>query len=141
MDRHKKNINSKIKGAIKTFNITVVYIFLVSFFVLYYYFYWGLWDLLICILGTPISKVEFRLGVPKIQKKYHYTVQKFREILDPEHPLAKTITLDKWKCPYHFIKLDPQPPFFVMYIITYHLFIHKSRLCSEYQDMYKYTTY
>ena len=141
MDRHKKNINSKIKGAIKTFNIIVLYIFFsfIFCFVLLLFLLGAVGP--ICILGTPISKVSsIRIGVPKIQKKYHYTVQKFREILDPEHPLAKTITLDKWKCPYHFIKLDPQPPFFVMYIITYHLFIHKSRLCSEYQDMYKYTT-
>ena len=117
----KKNINSKIKGAIKTFNITVVYIFFSFIFCFVLLFLLGAVGP-ICILDTPISKI-FRSGVPKIQKKY-YTVHKFREILDPEHPLAKTITLDTWKCPYYFIKRDPQPPFFVLYIITYHLFIH-----------------
>ena len=139
MDRHKKEHKFQNKRCYKNlqYNCCVYFFSFIFCFVLLF--------LLgavgpICILGTPISKVVFRIGVPKIQKKYHYTVQKFREILDPEHPLAKTITLDKWKCPYHFIKRDPQPPFFVMYIITYHLFIHKSRLCSEYQDMYKYTT-
>ena len=110
MDRHKKEHKFQNKRCYKNlqYNCCVYFFSFIFCFVLLLFLLGAVGP--ICILGTPISKI-FRSGVPKIQKKYHYTVQKFREILDPEHPLAKTITLDKWKCPYHFIKLDPQPPF------------------------------
>ena len=78
MDRHKKEHKFQNKRCYKNLQYNCfVYFFLVSFFVLYYVLF-----LLgavgpICILGTPISKVSsIRIGVPKIQKKYHYTVQK-----------------------------------------------------------------